>query len=185
LSPWGHEAGTYLTSVLSDFFFCGRKARKEHGSLLTGPIEQISPYLELIINIEFLWHRLYKNEQFLRQKYLVEGLSTREIAEGTFSVRSTIVEALKRFNIPLRATDVAHRMNKGQMAYGEKQVQRREVDHQHELKNIAIMTKLHRQGFGYHKIAAILNSMGIPTKNRKKWHATTIMNILAKAMREV
>jgi hypothetical protein len=175
-SPWDREAGITLFWILTWDFF--KEARKEHGSLLAGPLEQISPYLELIINIEFLWQRLYKSEAFLRQKYLVEGLSTREIAAGTFSVRSTIVQALKSFNIPLRPADVAHQINKGQLAYGKKLVQRREQDHQRELKHIAKMIELRQQGFGYHKIAAMLNSMGIPTKNRKKWHATTVMNIL-------
>jgi hypothetical protein len=144
------------------------------------PNELIFPYLELIINIEFLWQRLYKSEAFLRQKYLVEGLSTREIAAGTFSVRSTIVRALKEFNIPLRTADAAHQMNKGQLGYGEKLVENRESGHRRELQHIVKMTELRRRGFSYHKIAAIFNSMGIPTKNRKKWHATTVMKILAK-----
>ncbi|WP_414698976.1 recombinase family protein [Oligoflexus sp.] len=74
-------------------------------------------------------------------------------------------------------------MNKGQLAYGEKLVQRRESGHRRELENIVKMTELRQRGFSYHKIAAILNSMGIPTKNRKKWHATTVMNILSSTKR--
>ena len=71
-------------------------------------------------------------------------------------------------------------MNKGQTAYGEKRVKREEQAHKREMANIQKMKELRRQGFSYHKIAAIFNSMGIPTKNKKRWHATTVMKILKK-----
>jgi hypothetical protein len=41
------------------------------------------------------------------------------------------------------------------------------------------MLELRKHGYSYHKIAEILTTMGIPTKNRRpKWRATTVMKIL-------
>jgi len=87
---------------------------------------------------------------------------------------------LKAFGIALREDEEAHALNKGQVGYGEKRIKKEEEAHKRELENIEKMIELHRQGFSYHKIAAIFNSMGIPTKNKKKWHAATIMNLLKR-----
>jgi hypothetical protein len=121
---------------------------------------------------------LYKSESFLRQKYLEEMLSSREISALTFSVRSTVMKYLKLYSIPLRPEDQARELNKGQRAYGEQRVKRRDIEHKRELENIEKIKELRRQGFSYHKIARIFNSMGIPTKNKKTWHSTTVMKIL-------
>jgi hypothetical protein len=121
---------------------------------------------------------LFKNESFLRREYLENQRSTKEIAAQIFSARSTVAKYLKLYGIELRPEDVAHRLNKGQVAYGERRIKQREIEHKREIELIAKMQDLRGQGFSYHKIAAILNSMNVPTKNRKRWHATTVMNIL-------
>jgi len=119
------------------------------------------------------------NEFFLREKYLTEMQSTRQIAAQIFSARSTVVRHLNAFNIPLRTEDEAHALNKGQHAFGEKLVAGKVVPHKGELAVLRRMQILRDSGCSYRKIAAELNSSGVPTKNRKaKWQATTIMKML-------
>lgn len=121
----------------------------------------------------------YKNEFFLRDKYLQEKLSTRQIAEQVFSARSTIVKHLKAYGIPMRTEDEAHNLNNGQCAFGEKMVSGKTVPHNGELIILRRMQALRTKGYSYWKIAAQLNSNGVATKNRKsKWHATTVMKML-------
>lgn len=62
---------------------------------------------------------LYQNEDFLREMYIEKRLSTRQISREIRSARSTVKEALGRFEIPMRPEDEAHRLNKGQLGYGE------------------------------------------------------------------
>lgn len=122
---------------------------------------------------------LFRSEFFLRQKYLEEGLSTRQIAALIFSSRSAISANLKKFGIPLRSEDVAHKTNKGQLGYGEKRRCGQEKIHQREVAVIEKMKTLRDQGFSYWKIAEILTAMEVPTKNRRAgWKAATVMKIL-------
>jgi IS30 family transposase len=140
------------------------------------------PYLEPFVNTEFLYQKLFKNEEFLRRKYLEERLSTAQIAAQIFAVRSTVAKYLKRFGIPLRSEDEAHGLNKGQLAYGEKRRSNKVSDHQRELRTLARIRELRELGHSYHAIAAILTAMGVPTKTRgAHWHATTVMKILKRA----
>lgn len=146
---------------------------------MEAPSELFLPYLEPFVNTEFLYQKLFKNEEFLRRKYLDEGLSTRQIAAQIFAVRSTVVKYLKQYGIPLRTDDEARALNKGQLAYGEKRRRNTISDHQRERRNIEHIQELRAQGHNYHQIAAILNAMEVPTKSRRaRWHAATIMKIL-------
>ena len=123
----------------------------------------------------------YKNEFFLREKYLLEKLSTRQIAKQVFSARSTVVKHLKAYGIPMRTEDEAHDLNNGQCAFGEKMLGGKVLPHKGELEVLRRMQSLRNSGHSYRKIAAQLNVSGIPTKNRKtKWHATTVMKMLKK-----
>ncbi len=126
----------------------------------------------------------YKSEFFLRQKYLVEMLSTRQIAEQVFSARSTVVKHLRSYGIPMRPEDEAHALNNGQCAFGEKIVAGKVVPHKGELEILRRMEVLRQHGLSYWKIAADLNSRCVLTKNRKsRWHATTVMKMLRKCMK--
>ncbi len=54
-----------------------------------------------------------------------------------------------------------------------------EEAHKRELETINKMENLKAEGFSYHKIADILNTMKVPTKNKgSRWHGTTVMKIL-------
>lgn len=140
-------------------------------------VEFPPPNIPIISNIQQL--PLFKSESFLRQKYLEEKLSSRQIAALTVSARSTVMKYLKAYDIPLRSEDEALLHNKGQMAYGERRVNGSVISHQREIENIEKIKTLRAQGFSYWKIADVFNSMKIPTKNKgSRWHPTTIMKIL-------
>ncbi len=120
----------------------------------------------------------YRSESFLRQKYLVERLSIKEIAAEIFSSRTAVASALKRFGIPIRPSDVTHK-TRAQLRYGEAWRNRQVVVHKREQENLAKMQKLRDQGFSYWKIADVLISMKVPTKTgRGPWHARAIQKML-------
>lgn len=123
---------------------------------------------------------LFKNRDFLYEKYVEKGWSASQIAEEVGSVASTVVRHLKALSIPLRTHQRPLQRRPGHgLAYGRKVIERSEQVHQAEMVSIAKMTELRAQGFSYWKIADIFNSMGVPTKTRKaKWQAATVMKIL-------
>ena len=64
------------------------------------------------------------------------------------------------------------------MAFEQKIKERSLADHKRELEAILKMRKLRDQGFSFWKNAKVLNTMEMPTKNRKgRWHARTIQAI--------
>ncbi len=123
----------------------------------------------------------YKNKDFLYQKYVVEKLSTIEIAQSIFSARSTVSKHLKLFGIPVRESgNIKKRPGYG-LAYGKQIINRQEILHKREQDNIKKMNELRSKGFSYWKIADIFNSMKIPTQTGKgKWYAKTIHQIMHK-----
>ena len=54
------------------------------------------------------------------------------------------------------------------------------VEDAEQLKILRRMAELRRQGTGITKIARLLNAEGIPAQRGGPWHATSIMNILAR-----
>jgi hypothetical protein len=119
------------------------------------------------------------DEDFLRRKYLQEGLSTSQISKEISSARSTVVEYLKKYNIPIRPTDEAHKKRPGQVAFGRRVIKGKEVAFKKEIEQIEMIKGLRESGHSYHRIADILNTMKVPTKNKgSKWHGTTVMKIL-------
>ena len=88
---------------------------------------------------------------------------------------------LKRFGIPLRTEDQAHRLRKGQLRYGERNENGFIVPNFAEKANIARMKSLSSEGYSLREIANVFNSLGISTKNKRgKWQATTIMKLIRR-----
>ena len=124
---------------------------------------------------------LYRNEEILRHLYLEKRLSTRQIAREICSARSTVKEALGRFGVPLRPNDEAHRLNKGQLAFGERMINGKVVPHLTEQRVLEQIIKLRRSGKSYGAIVGWLNSQGLPSKNRAgAWDRPTIYKILKR-----
>lgn len=124
----------------------------------------------------------YRQESFLRQKYEVEGQSIRQISAQIFSAREVIAKHMREFDIPLRSYDKSLENNKGQMAYGERQISEGIIEHKKQQAVIALMLRLRTKNFSYWKIADELTSRGIPTKNgNSQWKAATVMKIIKRA----
>ena len=118
---------------------------------------------------------LVKQEFFLRQKYLEERLSVRKIAALTFSARQTVMAYLKKYDIPLRATDT----RLGPPRYGERKVNGKIQAHKGQAQVIQKIQSMRAKNMSYENIANALNSMNIPTmKKDAKWHGMSVRRIV-------
>lgn len=121
---------------------------------------------------------LFKNSIFLNQKYVVEGLSARQIAREIFSSKMAVLDALKRFGIPVRAPHY-HHGHPSQARYGQHYRKKKLVEHHVEERVIAIIKELHDKGLSLRQIATILSDMKIVTKCQgKRWHQEMVRRIL-------
>lgn len=138
------------------------------------------PPLEVAKFIRFQAVPPYKNPDFLRQKYLEERLSCKEIAGLISSSRSTVTKYLKQYGIPLRSADTGYK-SKSQLGYGQKWRKRKIEVHLGEQETIARMQNLRAEGLSYREIAATLNALKIPTKTQKgKWTGKQVHQILQR-----
>ena len=143
--------------------------------------QAVFPPPEVFKIIQISQPDLYKDQDFLHQKYVIERLSTKEISALIFSSRTAVSKYLKLYGIPIRPHDVTNK-SRSQLRYGEAWKKRAVVTHQRELENIEKMRKLRDQGFSFWKIADVFNSLGIQTKtSRGKWHARSIQKVLDSA----
>ena len=118
---------------------------------------------------------LVKQKFFLRQKYLDEKLSVKEIATLTFSARQTVMAYLKKYDIPLRASDI----RLGPPRYGERKVNGRVQIHQGQSQVIQKIQAMRANNMSYQNIAKVLNAMNIPTaKKGAKWHGMSVSRII-------
>lgn len=132
--------------------------------------------IQMISRVQYL--PLVKQESFLRAKYEVERLSPKEIAELTFSSRSTIVKYLETHGITLRAEDRFC----GTLPYGKQWKQRQIVLNTRERDAIDKARELRSRGLTFEKIANVMNTMGVKTKTRRaKWYAKTVRDIIFRS----
>jgi len=142
-------------------------------SFLQDPTE---PYLVDII--EFRCERLWKDKDFLQQKYVLEQRSIAQIARETVSSRAAIRGALIRFGIKRRERGKPGR-RPAQTPYGYRKADGLIVPHQGEQKVIEAIQKMVNDGMSYRKICDFLTSIGVPTKRRgRKWHPEMVSRIL-------
>lgn len=116
------------------------------------------------------------------REYVEKQQTVRTIAKDLGCSHSTILAALKKFNISIRNLRPDHE-RRGQVAYGRRTLRSKEVEHKRELEVLAKIQNLRSQGFSYWKIADVLNTIGVPTKTRRaKWQAATVMKILKRSV---
>lgn len=85
---------------------------------------------------------------------------------------------MKDFGIQTRVPGTVQNRKRG-LAYGKKIKDREIVVHKKEQEVIEKIKELREQGFSYHKIADVLNVMGIRTKSRQaKWSGKIIHQVL-------
>ncbi|MBL7670768.1 MAG: recombinase family protein [Bdellovibrionaceae bacterium] len=138
----------------------------------------VSSAFYVVDSIEFFTKPRYKSKVFLHQKYVVEKLTSDEIAKLCFSSRPTISKYLKLHGIPIRRAEERLALNKGQLALGEKRYKGTVQKNWAEIKIVEQIFDLRSQGYSYRQVAAWLDAKGIKPKNKcSPWQATTVMKI--------
>ena len=117
-------------------------------------------------------------EALLKQKYLEDRLSTREIAEEFSCSKTRIRDLLLKHNTPLRKPfNYSNRW----YAYGKRRVGGKTIEHKAELRTISTIRQMHSEGLSTSAIARFLNTMKIPTKQQGKgWQQNTVAKILKR-----
>ena len=120
------------------------------------------------------------SKSVLKQKYLKNRLSIREIAKEFSFSKTKTRSLLLKYKIPLRQPANCH-YKYDSRTYGKKRVNGQIVDYKKELKTIEIIKELYVKGINPNTIAKVLSTMKIPTKQHKKdWHHHTIINLLKR-----
>lgn len=135
---------------------------------------------QLLVIVDFYGANYLLVKEVLDELYIEKKLSAREIAKKISSSKSSVLDALKKFNIPIREVHKPHG-KQPQLKYGKKKIQGKIVDHQKEQRVISTIRKLRDEGLTLRKIADVLSEMKIPTKNKGiKWHPQMVDRILKK-----
>ena len=115
----------------------------------------------------------------LKQKYLQDGLSPREIAREFSCSRTYIRSLLLKYNIPLR--EPADYSKDDGRVYGKRKVGFKTVDHKAELRTIAAIKAMYSEGVRIAAIARFLDAMKIPTKQQGRgWQRGMVAKILVR-----
>ena len=115
----------------------------------------------------------------LKEKYLENLLSTREIAEEFSCSKTRILDLLHKYNIPLRKHSA--RYGSRWLAYGKRRISNKIVDHKGELRTIATIKQMYAEGVNIATIARCLDTMKIPTRRQGKgWDYHTVTAILKR-----
>lgn len=137
-----------------------------------------SSTLYLYDTIEFSHIPLWKDKNFLEQKYVKEGRSITQIAEETLSSRAAVRDALIEFDIKRRGQGKPG-LRPAQVPYGYRRSDGLMVPHLGEQRVIASVKKMVDDGVSYRKVCEFLTSVGVPTKNKGlRWQPEMIRRLL-------
>ena len=118
-------------------------------------------------------------EALIKQKYLNDLLSTREIAEEFSCSKTRIRSLLLRYGVPLREPNKYHKDH--WRVYGKRRNRGKAVDHKGELRTIAAIRKMYSEGVSTAAIARFLSTMKIPTKQQgKSWDHSMVIALLKR-----
>jgi len=97
-----------------------------YGGLSDSLSELVRPQIQLSKTIQFFHIPQYKNETFLRERYLEIGLSIAQIAHEISSSKSTVRTGLLKCGIPVREDHLPH--NNRLSALSEPEIRMRAVN---------------------------------------------------------
>lgn len=153
----------------------GRKPNISSGGCFNSLLSIISSKVQVVDTIALRSHASPLNANFLKSKYVEEGFSSHEIAQISFSSRSTITQRLKGYGIGLNSST---RRTNGSHVFGFKKLHGKCVPMEKEQRIIREIKKYRNLGHSYQKIADILNNERIATKTRKaRWYPKVIRQI--------
>ena len=152
--------------------------RFENGGLSASQSTQTCPPLEVIDTIKLFEPQTWKHQSFLQQKYVMEGLSIRQIALEVTSSKEAVRQELLKAKIPLRDKS-QHHGNPSQAKFGQRVIKRKLVPHKTEQRIIESIWQMKAEGLSLRAIARCLDQMKIPTKSQgKKWHPEMVKRII-------
>ncbi|MBK9040974.1 MAG: hypothetical protein IPL83_17780 [Bdellovibrionales bacterium] len=119
---------------------------------------------------------LFRNKAFLNQKYVVEGLSARQIAVLIGCGHSVINTALRRYGI------VIEPRASGWVKYGTKLEGGLRMPHVREQMIISTIRRKRASGWSYQRINYWLHIRGIRCPSgRGRWHSATVRRIYERS----
>lgn len=130
---------------------------RRNGSPDRGNENAISSTYYLVDTINFLAKSIFKDKAFLHQKYTMEKLSMKQIADICSSSRPTISKHLKLHGIAARGHHERIKLNKGQLAVGERRWRGAVQENKAEGRIVSLIVDLRGQGYSYRQIAAWLD----------------------------
>lgn len=139
----------------------------------------LHPETALISSIKTLADNL--NASVLHEKYVIQGLSIKQIARQSASSKSGVLAALKRAGIPTRAPSDPHG-HPANPAYGMRLTKGKLVDCPAEQRVIRLVKKMAEgEGRPVTAIARKLSEMGIKTRSgHTNWHHEMVRSILKR-----
>ena len=134
----------------------------------------------LVDTIEFIHTPLWKDKNFLAQRYVTEGRSISQIAAETLSSKAAVRDALLEFGFKLKGQGKPG-LRPSQLPYGYRMSDGLMVAHLGEQRVIASVKKMVNDGLSYRKVCEFLTSVGVPTKNKgKSWQPEMIRRLLSR-----
>jgi len=119
-------------------------------------------------------------EFFLKEKYLQEGFSSKELSAITFSSRTTITRHLKKHKISPHSIT---RRETGSHVFGFRKYKGKSIELKKEQEVINTIRTYKALGYSYQKIADILNAKKTETKNKKGiWHPKVVRQIFLRCL---
>lgn len=135
---------------------------------------------QTIDTIDFNFEALWKDKDFLHQKYVIQGLSIAQIAGQILSSREAVRAGLIGAGIKRKRVGEAGK-NPAQAPYGFRKLEGVLVAHLGEQRVIQSIRKMSNSGLSYRMICEFLTSIKVPTKNRgKSWQPEMIRRILTR-----
>ncbi len=154
------------------------------GGLSGRQVELFRSTTQVVDSILFSQNRPYENSNLLHEKYVVLGLSAKQIAREFFCSKGTILSALTRAGIAVRKRQERGRASNPR--YGSKATKGHPVDNVAELRVIKTVVEMRNDGISFPKIAKFLTGAGVPTKTRrKKWHPEVVRQIYLQHLNQL
>lgn len=152
--------------------------KNESGGPSRSQTKQLFPPLEVIDSIKLFEPQTWRNKSFLHQKYVLEGLSIRQIAELIVSSKEGVRAEILRQGIPLRKKS-QHHGHPAQPRFGRRVIKGTVIEHKAERRVIDSVRQMKDEGLSLRAIARCLDQMKVPTKSQgKKWHPEMVKRIL-------
>lgn len=139
-----------------------------------------SPATYLIDTIKISEPPRYFDKILLQEKYVVEGLSAKSLADLLGCSTTTVKARLREFGLTKGGSRNA--VHREKLAFGKRIVRHRLVEHKGELQIVETIKRMyHEEHLRPRSIARLLDTMKVPTKRQgKKWDHSVVIAILKR-----